>query len=88
MISKQILSEVSTMSREDLLTLNKAMKIRMNTINFENTTKFRVGNSVMFSDKKGYTLTGTITKINTKTIKVKATNGVTWSVSPSLLKAA
>ena len=49
--------------------------------------KFSVGDKVSFNTKRGGTVTGEITKINTKTIVVK--EGFTsWKVSPSLLTFA
>lgn len=46
---------------------------------------FNVGDYVYFFDRNGHKISGTITKINAKTIKVKSSMAV-WSVSPSLLK--
>jgi len=50
--------------------------------------QFNVGEKVTWnSNKRGYgKQTGTITKVNKKTIKVVATDGVEWSISPTLLK--
>lgn len=51
-----------------------------------NAMAFRVGQRVVFDARSRGIVFGVITKINAKSIKVKATSGMTWKVSPSLLK--
>lgn len=52
--------------------------------------QFNVGEKVTWnSNKRGYgKQTGTITKVNKKTIKIVAIDGTQWSVSPSMLSKA
>lgn len=67
----------------DLLATRVAMLQQM--------AKFRysVGDTVTFTGKYGALVKGTITKINQKTIKVKADqSAILWTVSPSLLSLA
>lgn len=49
----------------------------------------RLGDKVSFTGRGGVKVTGTVTKINRKTVYVKETTdsvfGTTWRVSPSLL---
>jgi len=45
---------------------------------------FLVGDRVKFTAKDGRTITGTVFKINLKTIKVRSIDTM-WAVSPSLL---
>lgn len=75
------------LSNEELRELNSRIlqefKRKQNII----AMSFRPGQKVEWIGKsKGYH-TGTITKVNTKTIKVITDNGENWSVSPSLLKS-
>ena len=46
---------------------------------------FRQGDTVQFDAGYRGIITGKITKINPKRIKVKATAGMNWNVSPELL---
>lgn len=88
------------MSKEDLLTLMNIvpnldmddirrvysiLKDRQSRIQYQNTFKFNTGDRVQFNGKYGRMVSGSITKINQKTIKVKADDNVLWTVSPSLL---
>jgi small-conductance mechanosensitive channel len=87
------------MSKEDLLTLMNIvpnldmddirrvysiLKDRQSRIQYQTTFKFNAGDRVQFNGK-GRMVSGSITKINQKTIKVKADDNVLWTVSPSLL---
>jgi hypothetical protein len=47
---------------------------------------FMVGEKVSFDSKYGTKVEGTITKINSKTIKLTSTTNQRWTVSPALLK--
>ena len=51
-------------------------------------SKTSQGDKVKWMSKYGRTIEGTITKVNTKTIKVSTSSDGQWSVSPSLLKKA
>jgi nitrate reductase alpha subunit len=46
---------------------------------------FRIGDKVKWNSKYGRIEQGTITKVNSKTIKVTTTSNQMWNVSPSLL---
>lgn len=46
----------------------------------------KTGDKVKFDGKSRGIIHGTITKVNAKSIKVLATNGVTWNVSPQFLE--
>ena len=49
---------------------------------------FRVGNKVEWNSKRGFgVMTGTVTKVNRKTINVTAADGVKWRVSPEMLRS-
>lgn len=73
-------------SFEDLKALSQALKQRWDQLTNQQVTKFNYGDEVEFDSKRGMTVTGTITKINTKTIKIKTPMGLVWNVSPGLLR--
>lgn len=74
-------------STSELKVLEEAMKIAVRRTQMIAGKKFRVGDKVKFSSWCGV-INGTVVKINTKTIRVAAENGVRWSVSPTLLLKA
>lgn len=76
-------------SLDDVRSVISACKHRFSELQARSRIEFRIGHRVMFADKRrGVMVEGTIVKINLKTIKVKSTTGVTWTVSPSLLERA
>jgi hypothetical protein len=69
--------------------VNAAIKARYNDLQRSKAYSMGVGSRVQFKDKRGNTVVGKITKINTKTVYVKADGSLTqWRVTPSLLQAA
>lgn len=54
----------------------------------ELSRKFRIGDPVTFRTKNGSIVTGTINRLNQKTVSLNRVNGVKWRVDYSLLKAA
>ena len=74
-------------SNEEMRDVIQAVKLRQRELNSQAAFQFRVGQKVSFKGK-GVTVNGLVTKVNTKTIHVKAETGSNWRVSPSLLKAA
>jgi len=87
LIDQNVSTFIRNASMEEINTIIALVRDRQRSIQTEIGSSFQVGDSVYFNDKRGARVTGTITKINRKTIKVD-TNGYMWSVSPSLLKAA
>ena len=75
------------MDRQDFATVADMYKQAQTICTRREAAAFRVGDAVYFDSKRGMRVTGTIEKINRKTIKVATPTGL-WSVSPSLLKAA
>ena len=67
--------------------LNGAIKEKQRSLQSEIANSFSVGEEVRFYSKKyAEVITGTITKINVKTIKLTAENGDNWTVSPNGLQ--
>lgn len=75
------------MDRQDFATVADLYKQAQTMCSRREAAIFRVGDAVYFNSKRGMKVSGTIQKINTKTIKVSTDSGI-WSVSPGLLKAA
>lgn len=75
-------------STEEMSQVIEAIKFRQRELQARKARQFRVSDSVKFTDRQGRELVGTVTKVNTKSVKVQVKTGALWTVSPSLLKAA
>lgn len=71
-------------SLEDLRNLSRAVYEAIRTRELATAQAYRIGDRVKFRAKDGRTITGSVSKINAKTIKVRSMD-VTWMVTPSLL---
>jgi len=69
---------------EELRNLNLAVVEAIRARETDVARDFQVGDRVSFRAKDGRTITGTVAKINLKTIKVRSIDTM-WAVSPSLL---
>jgi len=87
MLNKTTRHAIRTANTAILNEIIAEVKLRQRSLQYEIGRSFRVGDAVYFDSKRGMRVTGTIEKINRKTIKVATPTGL-WSVSPSLLKAA
>jgi preprotein translocase subunit YajC len=83
---KELKLFISTASAEELNEIARMMNIRRSHLQEIAGANLRVGDTVTFDAKTRGIVTGKVTKINKKTVKVKATNGVLWTVTPSLLE--
>ena len=83
---------INTASQEDLRIIAELHNNRNRFLNEVKThqakSQFYRGQKVTFRGKYGETITGSIERMNAKTIGVLAESGVHWRVSPSLLRAA
>lgn len=84
----QMASLLAQASREDLNSFVDLFKARQTSLSKEIAQAFVVGQKVKFNSKRGMTVTGTVKKVNTKTIIVDAGPAMQYRVSPSLLTAA
>lgn len=82
-LTEQIL-ELKTV--EEINQVIAAIRTRQAELQSRAAMAFMVGQKVNFKGKFGGTVQGVVTKLNRKTIEVKAETGTTWKVSPSLLK--
>ena len=82
----ELLEEVKEMRQEELTDLTYAIKDRRDYLRAKDLEGFRVSDKVSF--EKGHeTFTGTVEKINLKTVRIKEDGRpwVHWRVAPSLL---
>jgi hypothetical protein len=86
-LNQTTVETIRNANMDELNTIIALVRDRQRSIQVEVGANFHVGDSVSFNDKRGTRVTGTITKINRKSIKVD-TGGYIWNVSPSLLNAA
>ena len=75
---------VNKMDTEDSKILIQIWKNAQNMKSANEAAQFQKGNLVQFTSKTGEVITGTVSKVNRKSIAVETTKGG-WKVSPSLL---
>jgi len=76
-------------TREEVDSVIAMIKQTQSNMSAKVAMTFMIGEKVFFTPhnpKYGSRVEGTITKINTKTIKLISTTGIRWSVSPGMLK--
>jgi uncharacterized protein YkvS len=79
-----VLDNVRNMNAEELNRVVDEIKLRRTFLAKNTARSLRVGDTVSFEGRRGETVTGTVTKVNQKTVIVKA--GMTnWKVTASLL---
>jgi fatty acid/phospholipid biosynthesis enzyme len=86
-IDKNLAAAIRKADREELNMMIRIIKERQAELVKLESSSFKVGDTVQFM-AQGDLIVGDVTKVNRKTINVRRTNGfgVTWRVSPSLLK--
>lgn len=72
----------------ELNEIQNALNVRFRELQRRAAISFRVGDSVKFQSRTGKTISGTVTKVNQKTVSVLASTGNNWKVSGSLLQRA
>ena len=83
----KLASIILVLDHDELREVNNMIKIQWREVEGEKVQAFRNGMRVEFEGRKGEMVTGTITKINRKTIIVTPDEGYqTWRVAPSLLQ--
>ncbi len=80
---------IAQLDYEDAYEVQHALSARIKLLTKQKTRMMNVGDKVCFEDKNGKHMTGKITKIMRKNIKVQVDDGVyphdTWTVHPSFL---
>lgn len=80
----KVLDAIATMNKGQLRTVGDVMRQRYAMLNAAAKAAFTAGHYVRFADKHGAMVYGTVKKVMRKNLRVTATNGVIWTVSPSL----
>jgi len=82
--------EIEILSYDELLQLNRLIVDRIKHLRASKTClemqQFKFGNKVEFFTDEGERITGTVAKLNKKTVGIVTDDGERWNVSPSLLK--
>ena len=74
-----------TASIEELRNLATVLHEAIRTSEYFTGRTFKLGDRVRFTAKDGRTITGSVAKVNQKTVKVRSMD-VLWAVTPSLLQ--
>ncbi len=82
-----ILNDILSMDRDQLDRVIVAVKHRRDQLHLDATRSLTVGTRVKFQGRRGETLTGTISRVNIKKVKVDADNGQRWNVPAGLVVA-
>jgi hypothetical protein len=85
MIDNNLRSQIFGMNMQELAELNGLICDTMRRLQRTAARSFRMGDLVSFVDRNGRTLSGTVIKVNQKTVSVRSGN-TTWRVTGSLLK--
>jgi hypothetical protein len=83
--------DISKLSEDDLMDLNRRIIERLQLLrsakSLTQLARFSVGMAVKFDTDDGRTITGTVARLNQRTVTVVTASG-RWRVSPSLLRTA
>lgn len=74
-------------SLDELREAQNALNVRFRELQRRAAVSYRIGDTVKFQSKTGKTISGTVTKINQKTVSVRTVDS-NWKVSASLLQRA
>ena len=83
---KDIITDIYTMNAEDINVLVDAIKMRRNQLAKQTTRIVRRGDKVEFDSKYGGVTSGTVTKVNQKTIVIDCGSEGNWKVSASMVR--
>ena len=76
---------IAEMNREQIQRVIIAVKARNSQLAVLLTMSFKAGDKVMFKGRWGQPATGEVTGTAMKTVKVQASDGTPWRISPQLL---
>lgn len=80
-----VLDAISRMSKAQLGAVQRVVNARHAGLAAHAKALFYVGCHARWQDKYGETVYGTVTKVCQKNIKLNSTDGMRWTVSPTLL---
>jgi len=85
-VTKAVEAIYNLQSNDELNEAIQAIKLKRTALSRSVTRSVRVGDVVSFNGRGGQTVTGTVTKVNTKTIVVKDRASMTsWKVTASMV---
>ena len=86
---RNALASISTITdTAELTALFRAVKEQRRKLDARATFTLQVGDKVSFDAKTRGIITGTVEKVNHKTVSVMSSTGIRWKVSASMLKKA
>ena len=80
-----VLDQVARMDSAELNRVVDAVKLRRTFVAKESARGLFIGDSVQFTGRGNRTVTGTVTKVNTKTVVVDTVRDGKWKVTASML---
>ncbi len=81
-----VIQNIRKMNNEELNSLVREIKDRRTLLAKTTARGLRVGDVVSFEERKGATVTGTVMKVNPKTVVVRdRSTNIQWKVTASLL---
>ncbi len=84
--------DLTKYTEQELLELNRRIIERIRSLRQgrcrESMAVFNVGDRVSFEPDCGHEVTGTIVRLNRKSVTVVASDGVQWRVAPGFVKKA
>jgi len=80
-----VIDQVARMDSAELNRVVDAVKMRRTYIAKESARGLFIGDYVSFASKRGTTVQGTVTKVNTKTVVVDTVREGRWKVTASML---
>jgi len=80
-----VMDQVARMDSAELNRVVDAVKLRRTFIAKESARGLFIGDAVSFESKRGQTVEGTVTKVNTKTVVVDTVTAGRWKVTASML---
>jgi hypothetical protein len=80
-----VLDQVARMDNAELNRVIDAVKLRRTFISKESARGLFIGDAVQFESKRGQTVQGTVTKVNTKTVVVDTPTAGRLKVTASML---
>ena len=88
--ARKIEEFIKSLNEDDLRYMNRLIIERLKLLHQQSSTtqmqRFNIGEKVRFTDPSGTVKTGTIIRLNKKTVSLVTTGGEQWNVAPGLLK--
>ena len=84
---KNLILQIRTLNNEQLNKVSEAVRDQRTWLTRDTARSLNVGDTVTFDAKTRGVITGTVTKVNIKTVLVKCNRtGLNWKVGAGLLK--